>query len=781
MWCRSNMDPEGEILYMLNVLCGSIRRSSLSRLIFGGFLFAIISVASAAAVAQTSDPGVLTLDRIFASRDFAPARLGGFSWYNGGNSMVKTEKSATVEGAVDIVSYDVETNKREIVVTAEKLMPAGSKQQISIEGLDFSADGQKLLIYTNSARVWRGNTRGDYFVLDIQSGKLTKLGGDAKPSTLMFAKFSGDGGRVGYVRGNNLYVENLASGKITRLTADGSHTMINGTADWVNEEEFDLRDCWRWSPDGKSIAFLQFDASGIEDFLMLNNTDTPYPKLTRFPYPMAGKQNSAVRAGVISATGGKTSWIKTPGDLRNNYIVSLDWSKDSAEVLVQHMNRLQNTLQLITADPKTGASKTILTETDEAWIDHMQPEIKWLEGGKRFLWMSERDGWKHAYTVARDGSDRKLITTGEYDVISVLGIDDAGGWLYFLASPENATQRFIYRSKLDGSAKAERVSPEDSGGWNNVNVSPNGRWAVQSSSKFGRYSKVAMLDLAKKTVLRPLIDNAPAQGKLDNLKKGPQEFFKIDIGEGVKLDGWMMKPPGFDPAKKYPVLFHTYSGPSGQTVMDMWQGANYLWYLMLTQQGYIVASVDNRGTPAPKGRAWRKVIYKKMGILNPAEQAAAVKAMAAKWSFIDMTRIGMTGASSGGTATLDALFRYPDTYKMGIALCPGADNSHYDTIYTERYMGLPADNAELYKNSASTTHAGGLKGDLLIIHGTGDDNVHYQSTEILMNELIAAGKQFTIMPYPNRTHSISEGEGTIPHMYTLMTNYLNEHLPAGGR
>jgi dipeptidyl-peptidase-4 len=473
--------------------------------------------------------------------------------------------------------------------------------------------------------------------------------------------------------------------------------------------------------------------------------------------------------------------MKTPGDPRNNYIVSLDWTTDSRELFLQHMNRLQNTLQLITADPKTGASKTILTETDEAWIDHMQPEIKWLEGGKRFLWMSERDGWKHAYTVARDGSNRKPIAPGDYDAIAIQGVDEPGGWLYFMASPDDATKRFLYRARLDGSGKAERVSPDDSGGWNNVNVSPNGRWAVQSSSSLGTYPKTAMLDLAKKTTLRTMVDNSVAQEKLNKERRGPHEFFKIGIGGGVTLDGWMMKPPDFDPSKKYPVLFYAYSGPSGQTVMDMWTGANYFWYLMLTQQGYIVASVDNRGTPAPKGRAWRKVIYKKMGILNPAEQAAAVKAMAAKMPFIDLPRIGITGASSGGTATLDALFRYPDIYKVGMALSPGADNSHYDTIYTERYMGLPGENAELYKESASTTHAGNLKGDLLIIHGTGDDNVHYQSTEILMDALIAAGKQFTIMPYPNRTHNLSEGEGTTPHLYNLMTRYLNDHLPAGGR
>lgn len=748
-----------------------------ARLHAGLFLILFLLPGVYPAIGQTTDPAAISVERIFGSPEFVPGRLGGFTWLNNGESYAKLEPSETIKGARDLVSYQVETNRREILIPAEKLLPKGATEPLSLEGYDWTPDGQKVLIYTNSEKVWRQYTRGDYWVLDMASGKLTRMGGDAPPSTLMFAKFSPDGNRVGYVRENDLYVENISDGKITRLTSDGSHTLINGTSDWVNEEEFDLRDCWRWSPDGKSIAFWQFDASGIKDFLLVNNTAGLYPTLTHIPYPMAGTQNAAVRVGVISTGGGKITWLKTPGDPRNNYIVSVDWSLDSGEIILQHMNRLQNSLQVITADPKTGAARTILTEKDDAWIDLMMPEMQWLDSGKRFLWMSERDGWKHVYTVGRDGNDVKLITPGNFDVISIQAIDRAGGWLYYIASPENASRRFLYRTQIDGSGKQERIAPEGSASWNTYNFSSNNRWAVQSSSTFGSYSKTTLIDLAKGSVVRTLVDNSAQQTKLDNLRKGPQEFFRVDIGDGVKLDAWMMKPPGFDPSKKYPVLFYVYSGPSGQTVLDMWGGANYLWYLSLTQQGYIVASVDNRGTPAPRGRAWRKSIYRKLGMLNSADQVAAVKAMEIAMPFIDSSRIGITGASSGGTATLDALFRYPDIYKMGIALCPGADNIHYDTIYTERYMGMPQENAEGYKESASTTHAANLKGDLLIIHGTGDDNVHYQGTEYLMDALIAANKQFTIMPYPGRTHNLNEGEGTTRHLFDLMTNYLNEHLP----
>ena len=463
--------------------------------------------------------------------------------------------------------------------------------------------------------------------------------------------------------------------------------------------------------------------------------------------------------------------------MRNNYIVSVDWTNDSREVFIGHLNRLQNHLQLISADVKIGTIRTILTEKDEAWIDVNLPQIIWLESGKRFLWISEKDGWKRAYSVSKDGTDIKQITKGEFDLISFQSVDEKNGWFYYTASPNNPTQSYLYRTKLDGSGQSERVTPAENNGWNSYNFSPNSRWAIQSSSTFTNYVNFYLLNLTNKTITRTMVDNSEGQSKLDKLKKGQQEFFKIDIGENVVLDGWMMKPPNFDSNKKYPILYYVYGGPAGQTVLDMWTGANYFWHLMLTQQGYIVASIDNRGTPAPRGRDWRKSIYKKMGILDAEDQAKAVKAMIDKMPFIDASRVGITGASSGGSSTLNALFRYPEIYKMGIALCPGADNTYYDTIYTERYMGLPKDNSEYYKQASTITHANKLKGNLLIIHGTGDDNVHYQSTEYLMNALIKANKQFTVMPYPNRTHSISEGEGTTLHLYTLMTQYLNENLP----
>lgn len=727
--------------------------------------------------AQNSDPSLLTIDRIFNSGEFAPQGVGGFRWLKSGNAYTRIEPSQAVKGGTDLVSYDVEKNTRTVLISAEKLVPNGEAAPLRIANYEWSADNQQMLIFTNTKRVWRQNTLGDYWVLDLNSWKLKKLGGNAKPSTLMFAKFSPDGKKVGYVRENNIYVEDLANGKITPLNKDGSKTLINGTSDWVNEEEFGLRDCWRWSPDSQSIAYWQMDASGIKDFILINNTDELYPKLTYIPYPKAGTTNAAVRIGVVSAKGGKTTWMKTSNDLRNNYVAMMDWTDNSNELIMQHLNRLQNTNQLMVADAKTGNVKTILTEKDEAWVDVEIQKMLWLEGGKSFLWMSERDGWQHVYKVSRDGANTKLITVGNFDVVSIQSVDEKNGWLYYIASPENATQRYLYRTKLDGNGTIERITPEAQKGVNSYNISPNSRWAFHTYSAFGKVPQYELVDVANKTLLKTMVDNAALQAKINQLKKGPQEFFKVDVSEGVSLDGYMLKPHDFDPNKKYPILFHVYGEPASQTVMDSWGGSNYLWHSMLAQQGYIVASIDNRGTPAPKGRKWRKSIYRQIGVISSQDQANAVKAMIAKYPFIDAARVGIWGWSGGGSSTLNAMFRYPEIYKVGMSVAPVPDMALYDTIYQERYMGLPDANAEDYKKGSPINFAANLQGNLLVIHGTGDDNVHYQGTERMINELIKHNKQFKMFAYPNRSHGIFEGENTTRHLYTMLTKYLNEHLP----
>ncbi len=739
--------------------------------------------------ARQLDSSLLTLDTIFS---YSAKSLGWHQWQADGSGYLMLEPSAARENALDIVRYDAASGAKTILVSAQNLTPPGAQSPLTIEEFTLSADNSRLLIFTNSARVWRSNTRGDYWFFDLNSKKLKRLGDFAKPSTLMFAKFSPDATRVGYVHENNLYVENLANGRVTQLTTDGAQYTVNGTFDWVYEEELFCRDGFRWSPDGKHIAYWQLDSSGVKEFKMINNTEELYPKIISFPYPKAGEMNSAARVGVINADGGKTQWFEVPGDARNNYLPRMEWAASSSEVVIQQLNRLQNTNVVMIGDARTGKVRPVLTEKENTWVDVSwgaidwdrrglaRGDVEWIEGGKRFLWVSERDGWRHVYSVSRDGSDVKCITPGNYDLIGVELVDVPNGWIYFSASPENATQKYLFRTRLDGSSKAERLSPANQPGTHNYTISPRGDLAIHTYSAAARVPMTDVVRFPQHAVMRTMFDNKELAERLAKLKPVVQEFFRVKIEEGVELDGWMMKPPGFDATKRYPVLFHVYGEPWGQTVLDTWSGGQALWHRMLAQQGYVVISVDNRGTPAPRGRAWRKSIYRQMGIRNSSDQANAARAIA-KWPFVDSTRIGIWGWSGGGSSTLNALFRYPDVYQVGMSVAPVPDVRYYDSIYQERYCGLPQDHPEEYKQSSPVTFASQLKGQLLVVHGTGDDNVHYQGTETLINALVAAGKPFTMMAYPNRSHGIYEGAGTTRHLYGLLTQYLNEKLPPGPR
>ena len=594
----------------------------------------------------------------------------------------------------------------------------------------------------------------------------------------MFAKFSPDGRRVGYVRGNNLYVEDLLTGRIRQLTSNGSPTLINGTFDWVYEEELDLRDGWRWSPDSQSIAFWQLDSTGVGEFNLINNTDSIYPKLTPIPYPKVGTTNSSARVGVVSVIGGLIRWLAVPGDPRNNYIAEMDWAGNSTEIMLQHLNRRQNIVEVLLANARSGQVRTILSEKDDAWVDLRVSDLRWLDGGQSFTWISERDGWRHLYVVSRDGRDVRLITPGDFDITSVDNVDETDGSFYYTASPDNPAQRYLYRGRLDGKGPAERVSPQELPGTHSYDISPHGGLAFHSYSTFTTPPVTDLVRLPQHTTVRPLVANTALLAKVKSIKRGPSEFFRVDIGNGIQLDGWMIKPPDFDPAKRYPVLFYVYGEPAAQTVLDRWGSTNTLWHLMLAQQGYIVVSVDNRGTPAPRGRAWRKVVYRQIGILAPQEQAAAAKVIQ-RWSFVDPARIAVWGWSGGGSMTLNQMFRHPDIYRVGMSVAPVSDQLLYDTIYQERYMGLPQDNAADYKNGSPITYVDGLQGKLLVVHGSGDDNVHFQNTEKLVNALVAANKPFTMMEYPNRRHDISSGANTMRHLYELLTRFLRDNLPAG--
>jgi len=741
---------------------------------------------------ESGDGSILNLERIFTAGEFDAKKFGPIRWLEDGSGYTTLEDSeAPAQGksaqsgneseddrTKDIVRYEPESGARDVIVPSRRLIPKGESQPLEIDGYSWSPDGKKLLVFTNTERVWRRNTRGDYWVLHLTNWDLQKIGGEAEPSTLMFAKFSPDGGRVAYVRERNLYVQNLNDLRITQLTDDGSDMIVNGTSDWVYEEEFSLRDGFRWSPNGKSIAYWQFNTEGVRDFHLINYTESLYPKLTTFKYPKVGQKNSACRVGVISSHGGQTRWLRVSDDPRNNYIPRMEWAENSRTIVLQQLNRLQNTNAVMLANVRRNRLRTILTEKDEAWVD-VGDNLKWLDDGRRFTWLSERDGWRHVYLISRSGKKMTLLTPGEFDVIDVLGADEAGGWVYYIASPDNPTQRYLYRAPLDGSGSVHRVTPAGQEGTHQYQMSPDSKWAIHTYSSADQPPVIDLVRLPGHTSVCVQEDNSELREKIAALKKRPTEFFRIDIGDGVLLDGWCMKPPDFDPQKQYPLFFYVYGEPAGQTVLDRWGGEKYLWHLMLAQQGYLVVSVDNRGTPAPRGRAWRKCVYRQIGILASTDQAAATRAIIEKWPYVDPDRVGIWGWSGGGSMSLNAIFRYPGLYHTAVAIAFISDQRFYDTIYQERYMGLPDDNKEGFKNGSPITFAHQLKGNLLIVHGTGDDNCHYQSCEALINELVEHNKHFSMMAYPNRSHSIKEGENTKRHLYELLTRYLNENLPPG--
>ena len=743
----------------------------MTRITFSTLLCLLRFVAPASA--QQSDSSLLTVQRIYGSSEFKSQSFGPARWLGDGSSYTTLERT---ESGQDLVRYGTESGAREVLLTARQFIPQGDSVPLEVEEYAWSPDNGILLLFTNTRPVWRLNTRGDYWVLERATGRLRQLGGkDARPSTLMFAKFSPDGRRVGYVRENNLYVEDLASGTITALTTDGSRTLINGTFDWVYEEELMnyYADGWRWGPDGKSVAYWQLNADQVRDFNLINNTDSLYSQVLPVQYPKAGQENSAARVGVVSATGGATRWLEIAGDPRNHYIGRMDWAANANEVVLQRLNRLQNTNEVMLGDARTGKVRTILTERDSTWVD-LVDDLNWLQNGKSFTWVNERDGWNHVYVVSRDGKSVRLVTRGKYDVSEVLGADEKSGWLYYVASPDQPTQRYLFRTRLDGKGNPERLSPANESGTHAYDRSPSFKYALQTYSSFGQPPYIQLVRLPGHQVIRTLVDNAGLRRRVAALQKGKVEFFRIPAEDGSPMPAYLMKPADFDSTKKYPLLFHVYGGPGSATVNDSW-GGYYLWHLMLTQKGYLVASVDNHGTPQPLGRRWRKAVYGQLGVVESRDQASAAKTLAQR-PYVDTGRVGIWGWSYGGFMSLNGLFRYPDLYRTGVVVSPVTHWALYDNVYTERFNGLPDQNKAGYDKGSPLTYVNGLRGNLLLIHGSGDDNVHFQNTEVLINALVSANKPFTMMEYPNRTHCICQGRNTLLHLFGLITRYLDEKL-----
>jgi dipeptidyl-peptidase-4 len=722
-----------------------------------------------------------TLKQIFQSHTFDEKPFGPARWVDGGAGYTTVEPSSAFPNAEarDIVRYVTASSRRTVLVSASQLIASPGKKPLTLENYAWSQDNKRLLICTNSKKVWRRNTRGDYWVLDIDGGKLRKLGGSAPESSLMFAQFSPDGRSVAYVRANNIYIQNIDTGSIRALTTDGSPTRINGTSDWVNEEELDIRDGFRWSPDGRSIAYWQFDTTGVGVYTLINDTAEAYPVLKQYPYPQVGTTNSSSRVGVANLKGGPTRWIDTPGNSRENYIARMDWAGNSHQLVLEYLNRLQNDNRVLLAEASTGSVRTILEDTDPKWVDLMD-SFQWADGGRSLLWLSERDGWRHLYKTSKEGGPLQLLTPQAMDIIQEVGVDDRSGSFYYLASPNNATQRYLYRVSLSGASSPQLVTPANEQGTHSYDISPNGEWAFHTWSSFDRPPVTELIRLPDHQVVRTLENNAELEQKVNQTLASTTEFFHTKIAGDVTLDGWMIKPPDFDPARKYPVLVYVYGEPAATTVNDAWDGSRGLFHRAIAHDGYIILSFDNQGTPAPKGRAWRKIVYGDIGVLSSSQQAEAIRAFAAEHSYVDISRMAIWGWSGGGSNTLNVMFRSPGLFAAGMSVAPMADQRYYDTIYQERYMGLPKDNPQGYHDGSPINSAAGLQGKLLIVHGSGDDNCHFKVTELLVNRLIALGKTFDFMDYPNRTHAISEGEGTSLHLHRLLARYLEEHVAAGG-
>lgn len=715
--------------------------------------------------------------------------ISGYVFSQGGHQWAPDGKGYFTIKENDIRYHSLSGGKDSIFISATNLFPTGAVSPIEIKSFSLSVSQDKVLLYTNAQKVWRYETRGDYYIYDLRNRRLKKTGIGFAPSSQQFAKFSPDGKQLAYVVEYNLYVEDIETGLIVQLTSDGSRKRINGTFDWAYEEEFFCRDGFRWSPDSKRIAFWQINAGVTRDYYMLNATDSIYPKIIPVEYPVAGEKPSTYRIGVIEVNQRSTRWMQIPDDpLWGTYLPRMEWAANSDELIMQHLDRKQQVSTILMGNCTTGETRPIYTERDSAWIDilpswdqdYVNGGWDWIRKGAAFLWASEKDGWRHVYAISRDGNTSQLITRGNFDVMDIAAVDEKGNYLYYIASPQNATQRYLYRSRLDGKGEAERITPVNHPGTHYYDIAPGARYAHHQFSNHYIPPVEEYIELPKHAAQNK--EGTVAEAFKTATPSGvPVEFFTVRTIDGVEMDGWIAKPSGFDSTKKYPVVFYVYTEPWGQTVKDEFgAGYNHLYKGSLLQDGYIYISLDNRGTPVPKGRGWRKSVYRKIGLVNIRDQAMAAKEIL-KWKYVDPERIAVWGWSGGGSATLNLMFQYPQIYKTGIAVAAVANQLTYDNIYQERYMGLPQENLEDFIKGSPITYAKNLQGNLLYIHGTGDDNVHYNNAEMLINELVKYNRPFQFMAYPNRTHSISEGPGTFEHLSQLYTNFLKTNCPPGGR
>lgn len=616
--------------------------------------------------------------------------------------------------------------------------------------------------------------QGDKDVLvryDVASGARTLLEALPEEPSGRSGSVSPNGQSVLFVDDGDLYVRDLKRDQRIRLTSKpGNNAVSHGRA--------------VWSPDGRWVAFVQSDESEVRLRPFLVPGDPTYPEVREVRFARVGEAIPKLRVGVVEAQGNETRWLSIPIPAEGFYLGQVEWAGNSHDLLVEKLSRFRNEREFLLADIRTGTIRRIFHESDPAWVVASygtNSGLTWIRDGQAFIVLSEKDGWRHAYVYSRDGQEISLLTPDPYDIIERAVVDEAGGWFYYYASPENATQKYLHRARLDGTAKTERVTPENQPGTHEYEFSPDARWAFHTYSTFDMPPVTELVDLPDHRVIRVLEDNRELRTKMEALITQPTEFFQIEIGDDTVIDAWMIKPSDFDPSKKYPVLVYVYGEPHAQTVLDAWAKVHADYHRLIADLGYLVVSFDNRGTPAPKGAEWRRAIFGSLGPLSTEEQAASVNELARNRSYVDLSRVGIWGWSGGGSNTLNAMFRKPDLYHVGIAVAPKPQPHLYNAWFQEIYMETPQTNPDGYDRAAPINFAEGLRGNLLIIHGTGETNTHLQITEGLVDRLIELGKPFDYMAYPNRDHGLREGRGTSVHLRLLMARYLIEHLPPGPR
>ncbi len=726
------------------------------------FLIAFFSLHQPSS-AQTRDK-LLTLEDVFGSGKFSPKGIRGFQWMKDGASYSFLETD-TSKKQTEIWTADVVSGRRTKVVDASKLVLKEGDPPFAIQNYIWSP-GQKQILFTGSLTARAMKSGGNFFLYDIQSKLFKQLTNTEEDQENV--KFSPDGKSIGFVRSNNIVVLNLETGKETQLTTDGAEHRLNGHFDWVYEEEFSIIDGWQWSPDGASIAYWQLDETRVPEFPIMDFLPL-HEEINTMRYPKAGDPNSIVRIGVVGVSTGRTTWmdVGAPFDSTQDvYIPRIAWVPRTNELMIHRLNRAQNKLDLLIANPKTGASKLILSETEKTWVD-IKTDYRFLEHKNAFVWTSERDGFRHFYLYDLEGRLLRQLTQGSWDVEKLASVDEESGTLYFTASVASPLDRGLYAVSLEGSGFRKLLKENGS---HTVNFAPGNKYFLDTWSDANTPPQIT-LRKRDGTLVRVVEEGKMAA--LDEYRLSTKTFFTFKTSDSVELNGWMIKPPDFDPTKKYPVLMYVYGGPGSQTVTNSWDYGYYAWDQLLAQKGYILVSIDGRGTGA-RGKEFMSISYLHLGKWETNDQVEGEKYLA-RLPYVDAARIGIWGWSYGGYMTLMAMTTGTEVFKAGVAVAPVTHWKFYDSIYTERYMLTPKENPKGYEESAPLTRASNLRGKLLEIHGTGDDNVHWQNTVSMISQLIKEGKQFETAFYPGGRHGIGGGKVRL-QLFTKITDFILDNL-----